>query len=132
MKDLNSVMMTGHLVADPDLRYTNTGFPVMNFSLAFNRSRKVGDEWKEYGNFIDCKLYGNQAEFFAQNLHKGSFVAVMGSLDQERWQNSEGQNRSKMVLAVDSMRFMDAKPKKDEYEDVYGDGMPLYDDDMPF
>ena len=46
MKDLNSIMLTGHLVADPELRYTNNGFAVMKFSLAFNKSRKVGDEWQ--------------------------------------------------------------------------------------
>ena len=134
MKDLNSVMLTGHLVEDPDLRYTNTGFPALNFSIAFNKSRKKGDEWEEYGNFIDCKLYGNQAEFFGERLHKGSFVALTGQLEHERWQGSDGQKRSKISIMVNSLRFMDARPKKPtgEYEDVYGAGLPMYDDDVPF
>lgn len=141
MKDLNSVTMTGRLTADPELRYTNTGYPVMNFTLAFNRSRKVGGEWEEFGNFIDAKIYGNQAEWLAQNLHKGSFVAVAGSIEQERWQAKDGGNRSKIVLHVDGLRYMDAAPKSRDVESDYeqtdysgysGGGYGYYDEDLPF
>ena len=145
MKDLNSVTMTGRLTADPELRYTNTGYPVMNFTLAFNRSKKQGDEWVEFGNFIDANIYGGQAEWLAQNLHKGSFVALNGSIEQERWQTKEGANRSKIVLHVDSLRFMDAAPKKSQsgeepgrydeqsdYSGYSGGGYGYYDEDLPF
>lgn len=133
MKDLNSIMLTGHLTADPELRYTNNGFAVMKFSLAFNKSRKVGDEWQEFGNFIDCKIFGKQAEFFAERLHKGSFVAVLGELEQERWQTQEGQNRSRIIVRIDGMRFMDAAPKESQnvQSAPYVDAS-VYDEDIPF
>ena len=138
MKDLNCITMTGRLTADPELRYTATGYPAMNFTLAFNRSRKQGDEWVEFGNFIDCSIYGNQAEWLAQNLHKGSFVALTGSIEQERWQSKDGGNRSKIVLHIESLRFMDAAPKNrqrdaaTDYDGYSGGGYSYYDEDLPF
>lgn len=101
MQNINHVIEFGRLTRDAELRYTNNGTAVMNFSIAVNDSMKKGDEWVDIAYFFDCVIFGKRAESLAQYMKKGAKVAISGKLKQEHW-DKDGQTHSKVsILAED-------------------------------
>lgn len=115
-EDLNQVMLVGRLTRDAELRYTNSGYPVANFSLANTQRRKRGDEWTEEGHFFDCEMFGRRAESLSRYLVKGKQLGVHGQLRQDRWEQ-EGRTRSRVVISVNNIQLLggrnDAPPRED-------------------
>ncbi|MCS7285266.1 MAG: single-stranded DNA-binding protein, partial [Hydrogenobacter thermophilus] len=58
---LNKVLIIGRLTKDPSVRYLPSGSQITEFSIAYNRRYKVGDDWKEESHFFDVKAYGKLA-----------------------------------------------------------------------
>ncbi len=71
MQDINSVILVARLVRDAEIKYTNTGYAILNFSVASNRSVKRNDTWEDEVSFFNCTLFGKRAESLAQYLIKG-------------------------------------------------------------
>ena len=140
MSDLNTLAISGRLTRDPELRSLPSGTSVAEFGLAVNRSRKVEDEWVEEVSFFECSLFGGRGETAARKLSKGSRVVVGGALEQQRWENAEGENRSKVVVIVRHIEGEDFYKSKDEDRDVSAasteaasDGAAAAsDDEIPF
>jgi single-strand DNA-binding protein len=105
----NKVILVGRLTADPELRYTATGSPICQFSLANNRSYKQGEEKKEETLFIDVTVWGRLGEQMAGTLCKGSSVLVEGRLRLDRWETAEGQPRSKHEVVAESIQYGDKR-----------------------
>ncbi len=103
--DLNHVTLIGRLTRDADLRYTQAGLAISNFSIAVNRRRKNGDQWIEEASFFEITLYGKSAETLKAYLVKGKQVAVDGELRQDRWEQ-DGQPRSKVVVVANSVQLL--------------------------
>lgn len=105
---INRVTISGNLTRDPELRATASGMAVLSFSIANNERRKNNQtgEWENHPNYIDCTMFGTRAQSLSQYLRKGSKVAVAGKLHQDRWQDKEGRNRSKLQVYVDDLEFM--------------------------
>lgn len=103
--DINKVFLIGRLTQDPQLKYTNAGAPVMNFSIAINRRKKVADAWQEEASFFEVQLWGKIAESLEPYLSKGKQVAVTGELRQSRWE-SDGQKRSKVFIAAETLQML--------------------------
>ena len=102
MPNSNSVNLMGHMVRDPVLKYLPNDLEVCEFAICVNKSKKVGDKWQKEGHFFDCVAFGYSAE--AANVgSKGAPVAISGRLEQQKWQNKEGQNRSRIVVVVDQI-----------------------------
>jgi len=101
----NSVVITGNLSRDPELRFGNSGNPILNLSVAVNKSKKNPDgTWENEGMFFDVKAFGDLAENAASSLQKGNRITVTGRLDVEKWTDKEsGQNRSKTVILADDI-----------------------------
>ena len=103
--------MIGRLTADPELKFTNKGTALVNFSVAVNR--KKGEE--EYVSYFDCTAWGTLAQGIADALKKGDRVIVNGNLSQDRYENKEGKTVSKVTLNVEGagkeLRFTSAPPK---------------------
>ncbi len=99
---MNSTVISGNLVRDPELRSTGSGQPVANFSVADNRRwRDQGtQEWQETTTFVDVVAWGTLGEHVARSLHKGDRVTVTGRLDQRSWETGGGERRSKLELAA--------------------------------
>ena len=74
---------------------------------------------------MDIKLFGNLAKFAAEYLKKGSMVFVEGRLVQERWEDEEGNKRSKHYLYTDTLRLLDKK------EQTEGSPQQEEDDEIP-
>lgn len=97
----NRVVLLGNLTRDIELR--DAGLSIANFSLAVNDRRKVNGEYQECVDYIDITAFGRDAEIAAEYLSKGSPVMVEGKLRQEKWQDKDGNNRSKLVVICDRL-----------------------------
>ena len=95
----NKVVLVGNLTRTPELRHIPSGLAVTDISLAVNDRRKsaTGD-WIEEVSFVDITLWGRWAEIVCQYTTKGSSLFVEGRLKQERWEESDGQKRSKIKV----------------------------------
>lgn len=109
MADINHVVLVGRLVRDAQLKYTNSGLAICEFSIAINNRRKQGDEWVDEPNFFDVTLFGRQGEAIQRYLTQGKQVGVDGQLRQDRWQNPEGQNRSKVGVVANNVMLLGSR-----------------------
>ncbi len=109
MASFNKVILIGNLTRDPELKYTPSGTPVVNFPLAVNRKYRQGEELKEEVTYVDIVVFGRQAEHCGQYLNKGDGAIIDGRLQQRRWETDDGQKRSKHEVVGDNVTFL---PKK--------------------
>lgn len=102
---LNRIVLIGRLTKDPELRYTSSGIPVCNFTLAVERNytNRNGDRDVD---FISVVTWRGLAENCARHLGKGRLVGVDGSLEIKK---SENNNRTYINPEVnaDNVRFLD-------------------------
>lgn len=106
-KDLNRVTLVGRLVRDPEVRYTPNGTPVARISIANGERFKQNNEWKDYANYFDVVIWGNQAVNCEKYLKKGSQVAIDGTLRQNRWTDAgTNQTRSRVEIIAQSVQFL--------------------------
>lgn len=134
MQGLNTVSIGGNLCRDVELRTTASGMAVLTFSVAVNESRKNQQtgEYEDYPNYVDCTMFGRRAESVSRYLTKGTYVALTGRLHQNRWQNKDGQNRSKLEVTVDNIHFESRGERDGGYARQQEQPADLYDDDIPF
>ena len=107
MASLNRVLLIGNLTRDPELRYTPGGAAVCEFAIAINRNytSKTGEK-KDEVTFIDIVAWARQAEICAEYLKKGRPVFVEGRLTQDRWEQPDGQKRSRIRVTADRVQFL--------------------------
>jgi single-strand DNA-binding protein len=105
VSDVNRVIVIGRLTRDAELKYTQAGFAISNFSVAVNRRRKNGEQWVDEANYFDVSLFGKQAETLKPYLVKGKQIAVEGELKQDRWEQ-DGQPRSKVVISASNVQLL--------------------------
>ena len=101
---LNTVILMGRLVSDPELKTTGTGISVTSFRIAVDRSYvKQGEERK--ADFFDIVCWRNQAEFVCRYFGKGSLIAVQGQLQSRTYQAKDGSNRYVVEVVADTISF---------------------------
>ncbi|MDI9438585.1 MAG: single-stranded DNA-binding protein [Limnochordia bacterium] len=127
---LNRVILIGRLVADPQLRYTQTGIAVTNFTLAVDRPF-VGQSGEREADFIDIVTWRKQAEVCANHLTKGRLVAVEGRLQIRSYEDQNGIRRKAAEIVADQVRFLDRARDFASEESVEGPPEPEFDD-VPF
>lgn len=130
---INKVMLTGNLTKDAELRSTQGGMSVMNFSVAVNERTKNSQtgEWEDRPGFFDCTMFGKRAEAIHRYMAKGAKLAIDGKLRYRKWQDKDGSNRSKVEIVVDEIELMSAREKAEERpQQAVQTGM--YDEDIPF
>lgn len=102
-----NVTVIGNLTADPDLRTTNSGKSVINFSLAYTPRKPDGTDGLT--SFYEITAWEYLAENIAASVKKGDRLLVVGRLTQQKWEDQDGKNRSKLVITADevagTMRF---------------------------
>ena len=112
-RSLNKVMLIGNLTRDPEMRYTNSGTPVVTFGMATNKSWKDTEgETKEIAEFHNLVAQNKTAEIGQQLLAKGMKVYVEGSLNTRSWEAEDGTTRYKTEIRVDDMILLDGKGKQ--------------------
>lgn len=107
---LNKVQIIGRLGKDPELRYSQSGTPVANLSVATDESYKDRDGNKvEKTEWHRITCFQKQAENCADYLAKGSLVYVEGSLTTRKWQDQQGQDRYTTEIKAERVQFLDRK-----------------------
>ncbi|MFQ3574048.1 MAG: single-stranded DNA-binding protein [Thermodesulfovibrionales bacterium] len=121
----NRIILIGRLTRDPELRYAPSGMAFASFSLAVNTRSKQGDETREEVLFIDCVIFGKQAENCKQFITKGSLILVEGRLRERKWEY-EGQKKSKMEVLASNVRFLHRKDSA--MQDISSEDLPAPDE----
>jgi len=107
---INSIVLAGNVVADPESRSTQTGKAIATFRLAVNNP--INDKDVVY---IDVDTWEKQADFVTTYVKKGSAVSVVGRLKEDSWEK-DGKKQSKILVVADRVNFVGGK-KKDTAQD---------------
>lgn len=144
---LNVVALMGRLVAEPELRHTPNGVATCTFRIAVDRSFvRAGEERK--ADFIDIVVWRQTAEFVCKYFHKGSMIAVNGSIQTRNYEDKNGNKRTAFEVVAGGVHFastareapkVDAQ-RRDPFKtnsaaaDVQQDDFAVIDDseDLPF
>lgn len=119
----NKVVMIGNLTRDIELRYLPSGSAVAKSAIATSYKYKTQTgEQKDEVCFLDFNIFGRSAEIANQYLKKGSKVLLEGRLVLEQWTGTDGTNRTKHSLRVDTMKMLDSKPVNEGNAPYQGGG----------
>jgi single-strand DNA-binding protein len=114
MNNLNQILIEGNLVKNPELKHTPKGTPLCTFSVASNRYIKQDEDFQKEVSFFDVTTWTDLAQNCAKELTKGRGVRVIGRLKQDRWQDADGKQRSKVFIVAEHVifkpAFKDRKP----------------------
>jgi single-strand DNA-binding protein len=131
MKDVNTLVLTGRLTRDPELKYSSKGTAICKFSVANDQSYKENKQV----NFFDVTAFGKVGEIVAEYKKKGEPVLIEGRIQQERWEK-DGDKRSKVSIIANTVSFLPTGKKKQDTSDVIDHdntgGNDDEDDEIPF
>lgn len=124
---LNVVVLMGRMVADPELKRTQSGVSVSSFRVAVDRSFSK-EERK--ADFIDVVAWKCTAEFVCKYFHKGSMIALAGSLQTRSYEDKNGNKRIAYEVVANEVHFAGSQAKKESSADNF----EVVDDteDLPF
>ena len=126
-KDLNKVMLTGYLGADPEMRYTPQGSAVTTFRVASGRTWKSADGTQhDDTEWFRIVAWDKLGEICNQYLTKGTRVYVEGRLQTRKWQDKEGQDRYTSEVIASDMIILSSKQDRptSDYEAPVEDDTP--------
>ncbi len=139
---VNIAIVSGNLGRDPEVRFTQSGRAVANFSIATNESWVGQDgnrqERTEWHNIV---VWGKQAESCGQYLAKGRQVLVHGRIQTRKWTDQNGQDRYTTEIVAQRVQFLGGgggtRASQDAQDQGFGDApssfpSPPIDDDIPF
>lgn len=124
MNNLNSILLEGNLVRDPEFMHTPQGTPLCKFSIASNRFYKQNDDdqFQKEVSFFNVTTWSKIAEICNERLKKGRGVRVVGRLKQDRWEDPDGKARSQVYIIANHVEFKpdfsSKKEKKQELQSV--------------
>lgn len=121
MNNLNSILIEGNLVKDPELSYTPKGTAVCKFTVACNRAFKQDDQLQKEVSFFDVSTWTRLAEVCGEYLKKGRGVRVVGRLKQDRWTDTDGKPHSRVLIVAEHVEFKPQIKKQDPDGDKEGD-----------
>jgi single-strand DNA-binding protein len=105
MNSLNSILLEGNLVKDPEVSYTPKGVAICKFSIAVNRSFKQEEEYQKEVSFFNIVTFLKLAEVCKEYLAKGRGVRIVGRLKQDRWNGTDGKAKSAVVIIAEHVEF---------------------------
>ncbi len=105
------IQIVGNLGRDPELRYTPSGRPVTEFSVAVNQSTKnqqTGD-WVEATDWFRISVWGDRAERAAENLRKGTRVLIDGRFRTREYETKDGRKGLSLEITADTVLSLDRR-----------------------
>lgn len=105
-RGVNKVILIGNLGRDPELRYTQGGTAVANFSLATTERAKKDGEWVDQTEWHNIVVFGKVAENCSNFLGKGSTAYIEGRIQTRKWQDKEGHERSTTEIVANTVQFL--------------------------
>jgi single-strand DNA-binding protein len=111
MKSINKVILIGHLGRAPEVRYTQGGAPVANFSLATNEywTSNTGER-QERTEWHKIVAWGKLAEFCQEYLQKGTYLYVEGKLQTRNYDDRDGVKRYVTEIKASELGLLERKP----------------------
>ncbi len=127
-KDLNKVMLTGRLGADPEMRYTPQGSIVTNFVVASNRTWKSSDgSSHDSTEWFRVTAWDKLGTMCNDLLSKGTRVYVEGRLQTRKWQDKEGNDRYTTEVVASEMIILSRKSDRNDRNNAQEDEDALDD-----
>lgn len=105
MNSLNSILLEGNLVKDPESKTLAAGAQVCNFTVASDRFYHQNDGMEKEVSYFDVEAWAKLGLACSQNLKKGRGVRVVGRLKQDRWTDSEGKTKSRVMIVAEHVEF---------------------------
>lgn len=96
---INTATVAGYVGKNPELKTFSNGNYKVTFSVAINK----GKEEKDGVVWIPVEVWGNIASFINNYVHSGDFIVVEGRLESSRWEDAEGNKRSRLFLVGDKV-----------------------------
>lgn len=132
MNQLNSIILEGNLVKDPDFKENagKTGANAASFTIGVNRKSKTpSGETIDEVSYFDVETWGAMADNIKKFAKKGQGVRVVGRLKQDVWEDN-GVKKSRIKVVAEHVEYKfgqkvekTAAPKKKSKDDDYGRGM---------
>ena len=111
--NINHIIITGNLIANPTLRETNTGTAVAVATIANNEFFNGGQgERQQVTTFVGVTVWGKSGENFASLAKKGQEIIIEGQLRRNDWESEDGQRHFKHFLKAESWQFTQSKAKR--------------------
>ena len=135
MASVNKVILVGNLGRDPELRYTQGGQPVANFSLATTENFNTRDgQRQERTEWHRIVVWGKTAENCAQYLSKGRSVYLEGRIQTREWEDKEGQKQRTTEIVAQTVQFLGGPRGSGggDRSSAPGDPPPPQGEDIPF
>lgn len=123
---INNVSLTGRLTRDAELKYTQGGTAVAQFTLAVSR-KFTNQQGERESDFINCVVWRKSAENFCKFTHKGSLVGVEGYIQTRTYDNKEGQKVYVTEVIVENFALLEPKSQAANQAPTN-----VSDDDLPF
>ena len=143
---INMVALMGRLTYEPELKSTPNGICVIRFQIACDRNyQKQGEE--RQADFIDCVAWRQTAEFISRYFHKGSMIAIEGTIQTSNYTDKNGNQRKQVEVLANNVSFCGSKSETGTVSNGgYNQPSPSYasvdnsdfeeiiddDDDLPF
>lgn len=121
---LNKAILMGRLTRDPELRYTQSNLPFIQFTIAVDRNYS-GNGGERQTDFINIVAWRKTAEFVSQWFTKGMMIIVTGSIQSRNWQDKNGNNRTSIEVIADEVQFGETKKSREAnsgYQGGYNNG----------
>jgi single-strand DNA-binding protein len=116
---MQKVMLIGNLGRDPEVKYSQQGTAIAQFSVATTERWKDKDgEPQEHTEWFAVKTFGRRAEIVGENLHKGSRVYLEGRKRTESWDDKQtGAKHYRDLVYVDRIEFLDSRTRENGHRD---------------
>lgn len=133
---MNKVILIGRLTRDPELRRSNTGMAVCNFSVAVNRGF-AGQNNEPQTDFINCVCFDKQAENLSRYMTKGRLISVDGRIQSRSYDNQEGKRVYVTEVVATNIQYLESKSATQGTTNNYSNNnsynnAPLSNDVTPF
>jgi single-strand DNA-binding protein len=124
---VNKVILVGRVGQDPEIRYTSSGDPVINLSLATSETwkNKAGEK-QESTEWHRINFFGKPAEIINQYVRKGSQLYVEGKIKSKKYTDKQGVEKSAFEIQCDLFKLIGSKP--DDAPKQAPKEAPIYDD----
>ena len=135
-----TIILVGNLGKDPEMRYTPSGQPVTNFSMAVNRQYTASDGQKvKETSWFRVSVWGRQAESVNQYLRRGSQVLVEGRLNADPqsggpriYTRQDGTTGASFEVTANTVRFLSTRAEDESFQASAPVGNQMEDDEIPF
>lgn len=121
---MNNVILKGRLVADPELRMTQSNISVVSFKIAVDKY--TGKDGEKAADFIDCTAWRGTADFISKYFVKGQEILIRGQLHNKVWQDKDGTKHYTYEVVADNCEFCGSKAsaepkltKQERFDDGY-------------